>query len=56
MMERLLTAGADPNATAYEGQTMLMTAALSGRPEAVRLLLSAAPRWTRRNRITGRPR
>src|SRR5688500_2843902 len=28
--ERLLNAGADPNATAFEGQTMLMTAALAG--------------------------
>ena len=30
IMQRLLDAGADPNSTAYEGQTMLMTAALSG--------------------------
>ena len=40
IMERLLKAGADPNATAQEGQTMLMTAALSGKADAVRLLLT----------------
>ena len=36
----LLNAGADPNGTAHEGQTMLMTAALAGKPDAVRLLLT----------------
>ena len=40
MIDRLLTAGADPNGTAQEGQTMLMTAALSGKADAVRLLLT----------------
>ena len=39
IVDRLLTAGADANATAYEGQTMLMTAALSGQPDVVRMLL-----------------
>ena len=39
-MERLLDAGADPNGGADEGQTMLMTAALSGKADAVRLLLT----------------
>src|SRR6185503_6238971 len=40
IMERLLKAGADPNGIAEEGQTMLMTAALSGKPDAVRMLLT----------------
>jgi ankyrin repeat protein len=40
VMERLLNAGADANGTAEEGQTMLMTAALSGKADAVRLLLT----------------
>ncbi len=40
MIERLLKAGADPNATSEEGQTALMTAALAGRVDAVKVLLS----------------
>ena len=43
-MERLLAAGADANGTAFEGQTMLMTAALSGKADAVRLLLQRGAR------------
>ena len=40
VIERLLKAGADPNGVSQEGQTMLMTAALSGKADAVRLLLT----------------
>jgi uncharacterized protein len=40
IMERLLNAGADANSTAHEGQTMLMTAAMAGKADAVRLLLT----------------
>jgi cytohesin len=36
----MLKAGADPNSTAEEGQTALMTAALSGNADVVKLLLS----------------
>ena len=39
VFDRLLKAGADPNETSEEGQTALMTAALNGRVEAVKLLL-----------------
>ena len=41
IMERLLKAGADPNAIAQEGQTMLMTAALSGKADAVQAAADA---------------
>src|SRR6185503_20163681 len=37
---RLLAAGADPNSTSREGQTVLMSAALNGRPDAMKVLLS----------------
>jgi ankyrin repeat protein len=37
--DRLIAAGADPNEVSLDGQTALMTAAASGNPEVVRLLL-----------------
>ena len=40
MIERLLKAGADPNSTSEEGQTALMTAALAGKADAVKMLLA----------------
>ena len=39
MIERLLDAGADPNTTMAEGDTALMTAARTGKVDAVRVLL-----------------
>src|ERR1044072_9293889 len=39
IIERLLKAGADPNGTSEEGQTALMTASLTGKVDAVKLLL-----------------
>ena len=39
LIDRLLKAGADPNATSEEGQTALMTASLTGKPDAVKLLV-----------------
>ena len=57
IIERLLKAGADANGTADEGQTMLMTAALSGKADAVRLLLTrGANGGHARNPTEGRPR
>jgi uncharacterized protein len=40
MIERLLKAGANPNGTSEEGQTALMTAALSGKVDAIKVLLA----------------
>ena len=40
MVERLLKAGADPNATLWTGETPLMTCARTGNVEAVKSLLS----------------
>ena len=51
MIERLLAAGADVNASLLEGETALMTAARTGAVEAVRVLLAhgadvnAAEQW-----------
>jgi uncharacterized protein len=39
MIEHLLKAGANPNGTSEEGQTALMTAALTGKVDAVKVLL-----------------
>ncbi len=39
MIARMLDAGADANGTSNEGQTILMTAALSGNPDAIKLLI-----------------
>ena len=55
-VERLLTAGADPNAPSREGQTPLMTAALSGRVEAVEALLAHGAKSTRWRRIAAKRR
>ena len=49
IVDRLLKAGADPNGTSEEGQTALMTASLTGKPDAVQ----AAAR-DRRERQRGR--
>ena len=40
----MLEAGADPNATSEEGQTALMSAALNGKADAVKLLLAHGAR------------
>src|SRR2546426_4418787 len=40
MIERLLKAGADANSTSEEGQTVLMTAALTGKVDGVKALLA----------------
>src|SRR6185295_1795193 len=40
-VELLLKAGADPNAASGEGETVLMAAARTGKPEALKLLLKA---------------
>src|SRR5262249_53331708 len=39
VIERLLKAGADPNSAMTGGETALMTAAKTGRPEAVKALI-----------------
>jgi ankyrin repeat protein len=39
MVERLLSAGADPNAASINGETVLMTCSRSGEPRAVKALL-----------------
>src|SRR5262249_62192982 len=44
LVDRLLKAGADPNEVSEEGQTALMTAALTGKPDTVRLLLETGAR------------
>ena len=50
-MQMLLDAGADPNTTSADGETVLMTAARTGRVEAARALLvrganvNAAETW-----------
>ena len=41
MVQRLLKASADANATTWTGETMLMAAAASGNPDAVKALLAA---------------
>ncbi len=41
LIRHLLKAGADPNGTSEEGQTALMTAALTGKADAVKVLLAA---------------
>ena len=40
MIELLLKAGADPNAALPEGETVLMTAARTGNPDAIKVLLA----------------
>ena len=47
MVERLLTAGADPNTTMPEGDTALMTAARTGKPAVVKALHRARRRRQR---------
>jgi uncharacterized protein len=44
MIAALLDAGADPNFTRRDGETILMTAARTGRPEALRALLARGAR------------
>ncbi len=41
IIESLLKAGADANATSEEGQTALMTASLTGKVDAIKVLLLA---------------
>jgi ankyrin repeat protein len=53
MVEALLKAGADPNASLSQGQTILMTAARTGSGEAVRLLLARGADVNAREQILG---
>jgi ankyrin repeat protein len=53
MVEALLKAGADPNASLSRGQTILMTAARTGSGEAVRLLLARGADVNAREQILG---
>ena len=47
VVDALLKAGADANSEVTDGETVLMLAARTGKPEAVRLLLDGAPTSTR---------
>src|ERR1019366_5587977 len=40
MITRLIEAGADPNSTSREGETVLMTASLNGNVDAIKVLLA----------------
>ena len=44
MVDLLLKAKADPNTTAGDGETVLMTASRTGNAAAVKLLIAPAPR------------
>ncbi len=52
-MKVLIEAGADVNAVLPEGETILMTAARTGRPEAVKLLLDAGAKVDAREQWYG---
>ena len=56
IIERLLKAGADPNGTVAEGQTMLMTAALSGKADAVQAAADARREGRREGTVQGSDR
>jgi ankyrin repeat protein len=53
MVQLLIEAGADVNAVLPEGETILMTAARTGRPEAVQALLAAGARVDAREKWYG---
>ena len=56
IIERLLKAGADPNGTSEEGETALMTASLTGKTDALKVLLGAGRQRERRGtRSKARP-
>ena len=56
MTEVLLEAGANPNAVLPEGETVLMTAARTGKAGGGEALLEPAPTSTRARTGTARPR
>ena len=56
IIERLLKAGVDANSTSEEGQTALMTAALNGKVDAIKVLLTMARRSMRSSLTRVRPR
>ena len=55
MVELLLERGADPNTVIRGGETVLMTAARTGKPGPVKALLARVLGWMRRNAAV-RPR
>jgi len=56
IIERLLKAGVDVNSTAEEGETALMTASRTGKPDAVKFSSIAARMFRRRTLCVDKPR
>ena len=56
MIQALLEAGADPNTAMPEGETVLMTAARTGKVEALRLLAHHGANVNAQERGWARPR
>ena len=55
IIERLLKAGADANSTSEEGETALMTASLTGKTDAIKVLLAAGANVNTAEPLKGRP-
>lgn len=53
MVDRLLSAGADPNAASINGETVLMTCARAGEPRAVKALLVKGARVNAKEKAHG---